>query len=94
MPQSCSLCVASGTAAVTASAGDMHWDEAVWFPGAQMTRVICRQAFKCHLGEEMHLENDTVGTTELYVLCSSPLRVAFLGLLRRAGPTHQAVLEP
>ena len=62
---SCVLRVASGVAAVTVSAGDVCRDEAVRFPGGEMTTVICSQAFKCHLVEQMHLENNIVETTEL-----------------------------
>lgn len=87
------LCVASGIAAVAASAGYVCPDEAIQFPGGQMTMAICSQAFKCHLVEQMCLEKNRVEASELYMLYSCPLRIAFLPALRRAEPTHQAVLQ-
>lgn len=78
---------------MAASAGDVCQDEVVQFPGGEMTMVIRSQAFKCHLVEQMHLENNIVETTELSMLYSCPLRIAFLPALRRAGRTRQAVLQ-
>lgn len=47
----CVPCVASGTAAVTASAGDVCWGEEIWLPEGEMTLITCSQSFKWYLAE-------------------------------------------
>lgn len=57
--------VASGTAAVTASAGGVCWGEEIRLPGGEMALITCSQAFECHLVEEVHLKNNIFETTEV-----------------------------